>query len=104
MVRGFLAAFGLGLGVQILFGCPEGPYYYDPEQYTPEEYEFATTALGRFLYKYWFTSLRVRQFLFYDIKKFLTQKNFNPKKFLRSDIGTPSLALDIKMRCKLVIV
>ena len=53
MVRGFLAAFGLGLGVQILFGCPEGPYYYDPEQYTPEEYEFATTALGRFLYKYW---------------------------------------------------
>jgi len=59
IVRGVLLGFGLGLGVQIIFGVPEGPYYYDPEQYTPEEYELVQTALGRFLYKYWFTSLRV---------------------------------------------
>merc|ERR1712130_654180 len=59
IVRGVLIGFGLGLGLQIIFGVPEGPYYYDPEQYTPEEYELVQTALGRFLYKYWFTSLRV---------------------------------------------
>ena len=62
MFRGLLAGFGLGLLTQIIFGVPEGPYYYDPEQYTPEEYEFVQTALGRFLYKYWFNSHRVRTF------------------------------------------
>merc|ERR1712130_597153 len=56
IVRGVLIGFGLGLGLQIIFGVPEGPYYYDPEQYTPEEYELVQTALGRFLYKYWFTT------------------------------------------------
>jgi len=54
-----MMAFGLGLGLQCIFGVPEGPYYYDAERYTPEEYEYCKTALGRFLYKYWFTSLRV---------------------------------------------
>jgi hypothetical protein len=63
--RGFAIAFSLGLGMQIVFGVPEGPYYYDPEQYTPEEYEFVKTSLGRFLHKYWFTSLRVS--FFYQI-------------------------------------
>jgi hypothetical protein len=59
VMYGFVLAFGFGLTVQVMFGVPEGPYYYDENQFMPEEYEYCNTALGRFLYKYWFTSLRV---------------------------------------------
>lgn len=58
-MKGLLMGLGLGLGANIVFGVAEGPYYYDPEQHTPEEYEFHKSALSRFLYKYWFTSQRV---------------------------------------------
>ena len=60
LLWGFIAAFGVGFGVQLLFGVPEGPYYYDENEFMPEEYEYCNTPMGRFLYKYWFTSLRVR--------------------------------------------
>ena len=56
----------MGFTVQFVFGVPEGPYYYDAEQFTPEEYEYNTTPLARFLYKYWFTSLRVRYYRIWD--------------------------------------
>ena len=61
-MKGLLMGLGLGLGMNIVFGVAEGPYYYDPEQHTPEEYEFHKSALSRFLYKYWFTSQRVTSF------------------------------------------
>ena len=35
-----------------MFGNAEGPYLYDPDEFTPEEWETKSFALDRFLFKY----------------------------------------------------
>jgi len=57
--KGFLYAIGIGAGFNFFFGRPEGPYYYNPEEFTPDEWETKETAVERFVYKYIFPASSV---------------------------------------------
>merc|ERR1712176_1122232 len=57
-LRGLGLALALGYGFSAIFGNAEGPYHYDPDQFTPEEWETKSFALDRFLFKYIFPSQR----------------------------------------------
>jgi len=58
-LAGLGAALALGYGFSAVFGNAEGPYHYDPEQFTPEEWETKSFALDRFLFKYVFPATSV---------------------------------------------
>merc|ERR1711970_1333096 len=59
LLAGLGAALALGYGFSAVFGNAEGPYHYDPEQFTPEEWETKSFALDRFLFKYVFPATSV---------------------------------------------
>jgi hypothetical protein len=50
--KGFFYALALGFTCDYLLGVPEGPYYYDPEEFQPEEWEHQEHSFSRLVYKW----------------------------------------------------
>lgn len=75
ITRGLIMGVAFGLSCQVIFGVPEGPYYYDEDQYLPEEFEYQCKPIPRFLFKYWFTSTRVGHWNTFANLKFCDEQN-----------------------------